>query len=744
MPYTIKIPNKLNLGKPKSKEAVKLLKEYFASPVPLQKLPSSEESYKLSIVLPLTIEGEVQQLKAQHPDMSIPALVQNILWTMHAVKTGKPYAKGQKETSEEQNEKGSYTFRPEQERYYSQIIQAFDSAPDGIVLAEGSTGLGKGRVIAEVANTVPGDNEGVVVTAPTLQVLGQLMQEWQASQKKGRPVHFILGKSQFVSVPTVKEWLHDDAEDTDKIKYAKQKVQEWISSGGGRTTNNTKVFHDICPELAWLAEDLEGVSPYVPVEMLLLTKDRENLGCPGTQMYRHLLSQSVESEKNEVIYATHAALVWDQILRNLGTSALLPNVKHLIIDEAHLLSGMAEAAHSSSVALRSLLFNLKNESHWRHLRKLSKARTAAQKTSKAIDHIRKIGAQKKYADMYFSEDEDRKAIVQILDDVQKSIDELYNGNPTVNSAIETINAFKSSNYNATIAFSPVRKYPSITTGPKSLGTFFGSLWKRWESVLLTSATLLIPQKFNKPSASMIQVPMHIPKKRITVLPPVTTKWVFNATLHLVQENQTSLFPPQEGDYKDKPEDYEKHQEVWYNAVSNTLQHVFKTAIGGVLVLLPSYENIFNLGSLLEKEIGDRLIVQAPGNYKVARAKFVDLYSQGKHGLWLATGPAWQGLDLNDNTLPPEKDFMLTDLVIPRIPFGLERSSIHQERQKWFTPGERNRAAFQVKQGVGRLIRREGVLNRRIWFLDARIHDKKKAWLMMPIKGILHPYKVEKL
>ena len=44
------------------------------------------------------------------------------------------------------------------------------------------------------------------------------------------------------------------------------------------------------------------------------------------------------------------------------------------------------------------------------------------------------------------------------------------------------------------------------------------------------------------------------------------------------------------------------------------------------------------------------------------------------------------------------------------------------------------------QGLGRLVRREGIPhNRRIHFLDARIHDSKWIWLLQPMVRALGAY-----
>jgi Rad3-related DNA helicase len=47
-----------------------------------------------------------------------------------------------------------------------------------------------------------------------------------------------------------------------------------------------------------------------------------------------------------------------------------------------------------------------------------------------------------------------------------------------------------------------------------------------------------------------------------------------------------------------------------------------------------------------------------------------------------------------------------------------------------------RAAFQFRQGLGRLIRREGVTNRRLWLLDARMWRDDAPWYMAYFQNLL--------
>jgi CRISPR type IV-associated DEAD/DEAH-box helicase Csf4 len=168
---------------------------------------------------------------------------------------------------------------------------------------------------------------------------------------------------------------------------------------------------------------------------------------------------------------------------------------------------------------------------------------------------------------------------------------------------------------------------------------------------------------------------------------------------------------------------EERFEQWYRNVSLTLKSIVDDAAGGTLVLCNSYDEIRALAPRLSPRRQPQIIAQEPDN-SITRIKnaFVEMAREGNRPVWLATGGAWTGLDLTDETVTdPAKDNLLTDLVIVRIPLGRSRSVAHQIRvERLGLDEEFVAAAFLLRQGIGRLIRREGVQNRRLWFLDGRI------------------------
>ncbi len=71
---------------------------------------------------------------------------------------------------------------------------------------------------------------------------------------------------------------------------------------------------------------------------------------------------------------------------------------------------------------------------------------------------------------------------------------------------------------------------------------------------------------------------------------------------------------------------------------------------------------------------------------------------------------------------------MTDLVITRVPFGTNKTAVHMARVKRLGfDMEAMEAALRLKQGLGRLIRREGVSGRRIWVMDGRSQGQRSGY-----------------
>jgi CRISPR type IV-associated DEAD/DEAH-box helicase Csf4 len=88
----------------------------------------------------------------------------------------------------------------------------------------------------------------------------------------------------------------------------------------------------------------------------------------------------------------------------------------------------------------------------------------------------------------------------------------------------------------------------------------------------------------------------------------------------------------------------------------------------------------------------------------------------------------------------ELDLLLTDLVIPAIPFGTNRTMTHAARVAYAKfPAEKSEAMMTFRQWLGRPVRREGLAHRRIWVLDGRLASVQHARWATDFTALLRMY-----
>jgi CRISPR type IV-associated DEAD/DEAH-box helicase Csf4 len=284
-------------------------------------------------------------------------------------------------------------------------------------------------------------------------------------------------------------------------------------------------------------------------------------------------------------------------------------------------------------------------------------------------------------------------------------------------ALEQICSYK---FDARVTFSPKLRLPSVTVGPSYLRHYFDALWESCESACLLSATLYTCEKPGQFSSRYLRLKLCLPSDRALDTKPFIAPWIYDTpTVHTVAPASAEAFAYPGGE---APAELEK----WFDTIAHSLSIIANDAAGGTLVLCNSYADTEALGGRLDS-IKRRLIVQTRDNsVKALTAVFKVKARDGERPVWIATGPAWTGLNLRDELAEnAADDRILTDLVITRSPMGRNRTAAHMSRVS--TLGFEHElldAAFTLRQGLGRLIRREGLQDRRIWFLDGRIHTKR--------------------
>jgi len=292
--------------------------------------------------------------------------------------------------------------------------------------------------------------------------------------------------------------------------------------------------------------------------------------------------------------------------------------------------------------------------------------------------------------------------------------------------------------------SRVRGWCSISVGPKSVGHILKSIWDNVRGVACVSGTLAIPRVGWSDYAFAANT-LALPSLSLVALPPVVARWIYDPTCHIPSaQEQSSLSYSHNNEFLagDRPDGL-----LWLNEVSGCIYRISGSAAGGVLVLCNSYadaESLHRRFSESDRKRTSLLHKRDEAPLSALKYAFLDACESarkgdGRYPILFATGGAWTGLDISLGDLPPADDLALTDLVVTRCPWNSNHSVTHKQRVK--TLGfcaQSSDTAFRLRQGIGRLMRREGSTHRRLHILDGRMAGKNASSAL--IFPLLDPYK----
>lgn len=446
-----------------------------------------------------------------------------------------------------------------------------------------------------------------------------------------------------------------------------------------------------------------------------------------------------------------------QITEDVGH---LPPYHFLLVDEVHMLEQNFSNAMSNYVSLYAFLQNLK------------KYKTAGGKiTMKSLDYI--AGQVKRITELAREDsislhDGSQAALhaADVMNEISAAAaivaSEKSNNNPLLmrlkhELTLISMAGKRLAHSRAYLNFSPVRKFPQLYIGAPTVDHALRLMWAGCRGAACVSATLYIPREDGFSSAYQAGL-LAVPKERWTEYPPVAPEWTFSTIDAVVLPEKATrvdgtiwLRPPSRADKAD-----EKIRiiadSIWVKEVAEAVVSIYDESPGGVLLLATSYGTIEALSELLPDEIRLNL-VKASRDTSLAtqRTRFLSLANAGKKPLWLAVGNAWTGLDVGGHKswaelfgeeIPASEDNVLTTLIIPRLPFGTNRTVTHLARIERRKKGnwEVMETFFRTKQGIGRLVRREGLpANRRIYILDGRLNDPEFGGYLSRFKALVKGY-----
>jgi ATP-dependent DNA helicase DinG len=580
-------------------------------------------------------------------------------------------------------------------------------------LIEGSTGIGKSRIIAQAAlDAIRDGADTVLVAAPTIGNLEHLVSEWGKVQQEDReriaPV-VILGRRQFVDDSSLLQALSVEAPEPD-MEEAWNQAKEWaeLQAAGGSLPSGKRLGN---PALRWLADDLREAAPAFPVEDFLLDDT-----CEGSAagIYASLREQAFESP---VVFMSHAFLCQGALSVFRKQNPILPECELLLVDEAHSLEATMASALSSDLALSRLRVLVKG---------LPKSGDIADQITRLMIAIASACGGED-ASLLFGRDLPPawEACLLRAEGLAKRITTLAKKGGLSEKLVaelrdyaDALKRLVSRKESVWVRFSPVLKYPTVSIGPASIGLQLAALWGMCVSAALLSATLYLPTRGGW-SARFMRMKLALPQERFYQCDPVIAPWITSIpTLHLLSPELAPAFHyPSADDVA-----YDDLLPVWHTTIAGFLQAtVCAQAVGGTLVLLRSFLDVREIGSMLTLALGDRLVCQHKGRpLQLAIEQFRARHKEGKRPVLLAVGGAWTGLDLKDHDAAgPLEDTLLTDLVVARLPYKSNTSPPAIHRESYMPDADILETALLLKQGFGRLIRREGVKDRHVWFLDRR-------------------------
>jgi ATP-dependent DNA helicase DinG len=594
----------------------------------------------------------------------------------------------------------------------------------GIAFAEASTGTGKGMMVAMLGLESAAAGKATVIAAP-LQTLWQILDDLRKFEELAHVKScLVLGRNNFVSQIRLRDWA---------VEENHVDLLQWIETGGKPLSEKAKKAElAFGIKLNWMYEDAQSLADDLPEGMMLVPGDDE--GDESELVYQRLRKEAKDSH---LILCSHhflASHIQQSIMHqgrlaesepgeeDASTFGVLPtHIDLLVVDEAHMLESAFAAVYSSTLHLHQLALDIENSKATGKKAAIALLAPLSESVSKlALSKVGGRGSVIGPANTFNGLDEGiRQAIVGL--NALKIPAKDTHLRSKAKYAVQTLNMALNGYSTVKLEVSPVRLFPAITSGRSSLDKIFKYLWERVGAAALVSATLYT----NGVEGGLSRWKLSVPKERVVFLPAVIPDWVTKPVK--LQSDRVSI-PPDDSI-------------AWFDEAASKIQSIADDTKGGLLVLCTSYLAVIELGARLRETLGERLIVQDRSTgAKRCADRHKDLYFRGIKPVWLATGAAWTGMNLTDDRdgSLAQDDRMLSDLVLTRLPIGIARSLTHERRKaiQGF-PVVTTEAVFQMRQGIGRAVRREGVPDRNLWILDSRI-DGKEGWAAT-FRSALKPY-----
>lgn len=686
--------------------------------------------------------------------------------------------------------------RPEQARFYAEI-EPLTRAEDtrGVLFAEAGTGIGKTLCYEVLLHEFLSINRSAqcAIAVPSHALMDKVIRDWRRllealryeDAAADRATVALLGQGEFVSEEALAGVLEALGAAGTLPEAQEAAIRGWVTMDGPPAP-------DAVTNQRWAVSGLRACAPdFAHIDTVTLAS-RSTDEDRGFVAYRQQWEQVSQAS---LIVMTHAMLAsvtrrrlvaqagamrdtkevreairtWnglspedrDQrlfeivngIYRDCDDASgqeVLPNLQLLVVDEAHQLEDSFALVLTQQVSI------------WGLAREVRRLRSEYPTKIKAatVDALERIFLRLRERGDVDSEilGEDDGRLIGELNDALADVASSGRGDikkdagwRKVNAVARTIQLAHAAlvrpfegGVRVMVDWSPDRRWPRLSVGRTSFAREMHYLWTVVaERSLLVSGTLY--EEFPQLSFESARRALSVPFDASIRMTPVHAAWQYSPTTVCV------VSPSYSDDgrlrfVRPKPDEktFDAHFAAWIEEIAQYLSSAHRVAAGGMLVLGTAFRDLDALAAALRgKGIApDLVLAQGAGRPLAAlRLQALSAVAAGRRPILLAAGGAWTGFDLHLEGFPNA----FTDLAILNAPFGVINRTLARVVRTRKAYGQLEviaQVTTLVRQGVGRLVRSPDTPhNRRIHWLDARIHESRFAGMFNPIKRVLSKYKI---
>ena len=679
--------------------------------------------------------------------------------------------------------------RPEQKAMTAALtkLTSDPSQESKVLFCEAGTGTGK--TLAYLGHAIDyltaHPESRVMVAAPSFALMSQIEQELSKFGALAPEAVFLAGQREWISHGALQDWLSQESAEN-LCAEDRERLYSWLATGGDGQLPRWSVdslLHEV-PQFAQV-DDFTVANRFDdqdPGWLAYLAQFEQAGRCRLVVLTHAMLAQLVKRRFMAHIKELRSNEEWQAILEQwrqtpaseretrfhdlmlqamteIGSDAgcdRLPDVDFLVVDEAHQLEDAFSSAfgdyislHSTQLALRALY-----TTNPEVFRKEGLADFVALE-----DECRRLGSLDSSDQFQVLQDgelvervaKSLKNALTVRANAAKSKARSAMASPLARRLLSTQRACEvvaqsmqlgSKGVGAVLHWSPRRSMPRISIGKLYLDREFQYLWMVVaRRTALVSGTLY--EEIPRPSCESMRRALSVPFNATMSMSPIHARWQIDpVTLHVVPDAITLTGRRRYARPGAKLDDVVRGplREAWLQDVAVYLREVHATAVGGVLVLGTAFSDLAALHTLLESS--NIPIIRQSSGVKLdgLREQFKSL-SVKERPMLLATGAAWTGFDLHD----PANPDALTDLVILNAPFGVVSHTVSRLRRMANPKSGHFEIAAQalvmVRQAVGRLVRSPDTpSNRRLHWIDGRIHEPAQAGMFSPVKRFLSRYR----